>query len=126
MFFKAELHAISGTEPEEIPTPTEPEPELPQETGVSEETKKLVEERLQMYKTAVQKAKERNDSGKIRRYQRGLKTLEELNQSINSGHGINADDIPPVLPNSALVDPPPKPAGNFLFPKQLFTTKISE
>lgn len=74
------------------------------------DTTKLLEERLSMYKKAEQRAKSDNDSSRARRYNRGVKTLEQLLSSCRSGNEINPSDIPPVLPPSALGESAPKPA----------------
>ena len=66
-----------------------------------EETIKLLEERLTMYTTAEDKAKTENSTSKVRRYGRGVKTLQEMLSMTKSGRQIDTADIPPVLPPSA-------------------------
>lgn len=61
-----------------------------------------------MYKTAEAKAKSENESGKARRYNRGVKTLEQLLGSCRQGHEIDKSEIPPVLPQSAFSESAPK------------------
>ncbi|XP_044001069.1 coiled-coil and C2 domain-containing protein 1-like isoform X2 [Aphidius gifuensis] len=66
----------------------------------------IIEERITMYKAAENKAKADNEISKARRFTRGLKTLNELLKSVKAGNTINVDDIPPVLPHSALPKDP--------------------
>lgn len=66
----------------------------------------IIEERITMYKAAENKAKADNEISKSKRFTRGLKTLNELLKSVKAGNTINVDDIPPVLPRSALPKDP--------------------
>ncbi|XP_062413551.1 coiled-coil and C2 domain-containing protein 1B isoform X1 [Pungitius pungitius] len=56
-----------------------------------------LEERVLMYKTALQNAKAAGETSKVRRYDRGLKTLESMLASIKKGRPVNAADIPPPV-----------------------------
>lgn len=90
-----------------------PEDAMPSQTsasvGVRNETINLLTERLSMYRTAVQLAKSANEVSKEKRFARGVKTLEQLLNSANSGVAIESDEIPPVLPPSAITAQAPKP-----------------
>lgn len=66
----------------------------------------IIEERIIMYKAAENKAKADNEISKVKRFTRGLKTLNELLKNVKSGNTINVDDIPPILPRSALPKDP--------------------
>ncbi|XP_011311518.1 coiled-coil and C2 domain-containing protein 1-like isoform X2 [Fopius arisanus] len=66
------------------------------------ETTSLLEQRLQMYKSAEAKAKSQNDTSKARRYGRGVKTLQGLLRTALAGGAVDESDIPPALPPSAL------------------------
>lgn len=57
----------------------------------------MLKTRIQMYKLAEQNAKLINDSSKTRRFNRGLKTLENLLKQVQNGKTINMDDIPPEV-----------------------------
>ncbi|GIX70821.1 coiled-coil and C2 domain-containing protein 1-like [Caerostris extrusa] len=57
----------------------------------------MLQERLSMYNEAIRAAKLSGDSAKVRRYGRGVKTIEGLIKSANSGASINEEDIPPVV-----------------------------
>ncbi|KAK0181435.1 hypothetical protein PV327_003723 [Microctonus hyperodae] len=95
-----ELHSILGEEPEEMVEETQ----SPNNTSNGEnnmETIKLLEERLVMYNTAVEKANNANESSKARRYGRGIKTLEKMLNDAKSGKNVDTANIPP-----ALVQPP--------------------
>lgn len=61
-----------------------------------------------MYKVAEGRAKLENESGKARRYNRGVKTLEQLLAACRQGHEIDTSEIPPILPQSALAEASPK------------------
>uniref|UniRef100_A0A8C5S9F3 DM14 domain-containing protein n=1 Tax=Laticauda laticaudata TaxID=8630 RepID=A0A8C5S9F3_LATLA len=54
-------------------------------------------ERLAMYKVAVANAKQAGENSKMRRYERGLKTLENLLTSVRKGKKIDEDEIPPPV-----------------------------
>lgn len=56
-----------------------------------------IKSRLEMYKMAESNAKELNDMSRARRFNRGLKTLQDLLKQVNSGKTINIDDIPPEV-----------------------------
>ncbi|XP_062975430.1 coiled-coil and C2 domain-containing protein 1A [Elgaria multicarinata webbii] len=63
----------------------------------SSSTESILLERLAMYKAAVANAKLSGESSKVRRYERGLKTLENLLTSIRKGKKIDNDEIPPPV-----------------------------
>lgn len=57
----------------------------------------LLKERLQMYETAQQKAKIDSDSSKLRRIDRGIRTIQDLKRQVAAGKPISEDDIPPPI-----------------------------
>lgn len=73
-------------------------------TNSTDSIVKLLLERLAMYQTAEKKAKERNESGRARRFNRGIKSLQELLHNAQAGAAVNEADIPPELPPSAISD----------------------
>lgn len=77
-----------------------------------EETVKLLEERMTMYKTAEKKATDEENVSKARRFGRGIKSLKELLSSAKSGKQIDIASIPPVLPPSATSTVTENPTGN--------------
>ncbi|XP_008049474.1 coiled-coil and C2 domain-containing protein 1A, partial [Carlito syrichta] len=88
----AELNEVLG---EEQPAPEAPAPAAqpkPAAPRLGVETTLL--ERLALYQTAVESARQAGDSAKMRRYDRGLKTLENLLASVRKGNAIDEDDIP--------------------------------
>lgn len=118
---------LSGNEPvtEETEMPVTPEKEQTQsdksesaeakeEDNSTQELVKLLQERLVMYETAEQKARRENESGRARRYNRGVKTLKEMLASAQSGREVTEADIPPVLPSSAITESTAKNTGNVL------------
>ena len=54
-------------------------------------------ERLSLYKEAEAIAVSNNDSSRARRFNRGVKTLADLERRAVAGHPIREDDIPPVI-----------------------------
>uniref|UniRef100_A0A2I3SVX9 Coiled-coil and C2 domain-containing protein 1A n=1 Tax=Pan troglodytes TaxID=9598 RepID=A0A2I3SVX9_PANTR len=92
---QAELNEVLGEEqkPSETPPPVaQPKPEAPH-PGL--ET--TLQERLALYRTAIESARQAGDSAKMRRYDRGLKTLENLLASVRKGNAIDEADIPPPV-----------------------------
>ncbi|XP_015438520.1 PREDICTED: coiled-coil and C2 domain-containing protein 1-like [Dufourea novaeangliae] len=67
-------------------------------------TIRLLQERLRLYEMAERKAKQENEPGRARRFNRGIKTLKELLTDAQSGKPINEADIPPELSASAVAE----------------------
>ncbi|CAN0273316.1 unnamed protein product [Bubo scandiacus] len=110
----AELQEVLGVEGETgscedetiamEPSTAEPEneqPELqPQTTSlpaVTSELQQTIEKRIGSYRTAISNAKESGESAKIRRYERGLKTLETMLAAVKKGKKINEEEMPPPV-----------------------------
>ncbi|XP_054689172.1 coiled-coil and C2 domain-containing protein 1B [Grus americana] len=110
----AELQEVLGVEGETgscedeaiamEPSTDEPEneqPELqPQTTSlpaVTSELQQTIEKRIANYRTAISNAKESGESAKIRRYERGLKTLETMLAAVKKGKKINEGEMPPPV-----------------------------
>ncbi|NWZ84845.1 C2D1B protein, partial [Poecile atricapillus] len=91
------------------PSPAEPEDELPElqsQVGMSFmflpvllnlELQQTLEGRIADYRTAISNAKESGESAKIRRYERGLKTLETMLAAVKKGKKINEEEMPPPV-----------------------------
>ncbi|XP_034936610.1 coiled-coil and C2 domain-containing protein 1-like isoform X2 [Chelonus insularis] len=62
---------------------------------------KILEERLEVYTVAEQKAKNNNEMSKVRRFSRGVKTLQGMLRDAKAGRNVDSADIPPPLPPSA-------------------------
>uniref|UniRef100_UPI00398EFF26 coiled-coil and C2 domain-containing protein 1B isoform X2 n=1 Tax=Pristiophorus japonicus TaxID=55135 RepID=UPI00398EFF26 len=107
----AELKEVVGEEEEEsanssVPTdstpgpihqPTDSEPPssaVPVNAGGLQGT---LEERIQMYRVAISNAKETGETSKMRRYERGLKTLQTMLASAKKGKKIEEAEIPPPV-----------------------------
>ncbi|XP_007425917.1 coiled-coil and C2 domain-containing protein 1A [Python bivittatus] len=82
-----------GKAPDVVPAATEAH-DAPAASNASES---ILLERLAMYKAAVVNAKQAGESSKMRRYERGLKTLENLLTSVRKGKKIDEDEIPPPV-----------------------------
>ncbi|NWS64936.1 C2D1A protein, partial [Chunga burmeisteri] len=84
-------------------------PEVPAEPSGIEST---LAERAAMYRTAIANARQAGDSSKVRRYERGLKTLENMLASVKKGKKIDEEEIPPpVALGKAVSSPQPSPAS---------------
>ncbi|NP_001120385.1 coiled-coil and C2 domain-containing protein 1A [Xenopus tropicalis] len=115
----AELDEVLGDEVEEKPKVAAPPPQAaPSSERGMEGT---LTERLAMYKDALTNAKQGGESSKARRYERGVKTLEDLIRSVQKGKSVSPEDIPPPVavgktenapvtaPAAPLLDQPLKP-----------------
>lgn len=100
-----ELHGITGEEEEEEkaqPAPAaapveEAEPVQTFLPTTTVDTLSIIKQRIEMYKQAEANAKAAGESGKARRFARGLKTLQDLLKQSSAGKNINVDDIPPEV-----------------------------
>ncbi|KAE8300867.1 Coiled-coil and C2 domain-containing protein 1A [Larimichthys crocea] len=54
-------------------------------------------ERIDMYKTAISNAKAAGETSKVRRYDRGLKTLQSMLTSARKGKPVNEEEMPPPV-----------------------------
>ncbi|XP_043941898.1 coiled-coil and C2 domain-containing protein 1B [Protopterus annectens] len=127
----AELHDVVGEDDEEntelemevtemptvkeTPTNILPQPEPKHEKTVaavvSVELQQKVTERLEMYKTAISNAKEAGETSKVRRYERGLKTLESMITAVKKGRPINEEEIPPPVASGKSLTHDSQPEG---------------
>lgn len=103
----------SQSETPESPPPQQPEVKVPSAApGTLQHT---LEERIVMYKTALQNAKTAGETSKARRYERGLKNLESMLAAVKKGRSVDEAGIPPPVATgapSAAPRPavPPRPA----------------
>uniref|UniRef100_A0A8B9FRU3 Coiled-coil and C2 domain-containing protein 1B n=1 Tax=Amazona collaria TaxID=241587 RepID=A0A8B9FRU3_9PSIT len=65
--------------------------------AVTSELQQTIEKRLANYRTAIANARESGESAKIRRYERGLKTLETMLAAVKKGKKINEEEMPPPV-----------------------------
>ncbi|XP_053507285.1 coiled-coil and C2 domain-containing protein 1B [Ictalurus furcatus] len=70
-----------------------------------------LQERIVMYNTAITNAKAAGESGKARRYERGLKTLQSMLASVRKGGKINEAEIPPPVASGNRGDAVPPSAS---------------
>ncbi|XP_077991493.1 coiled-coil and C2 domain-containing protein 1-like [Glandiceps talaboti] len=78
------------------PTPS-PKPSPKPQEGANMELVTLLKDRKTMYEAAIDNAKSTGDSSKVRRYERGWKTIKDLEKSAKAGKPVNEDDIPPPV-----------------------------
>ncbi|XP_043263034.1 coiled-coil and C2 domain-containing protein 1-like isoform X2 [Colletes gigas] len=109
----SELRMITGEDSSEKVLPEKEENLLTKNADLSEAKEddlptenmiKLLQERLKLYQIAENKAKQENELGRARRFNRGIKTLKELLNDAQSGKTINEADIPPQLSPSATTE----------------------
>ncbi|NXG84253.1 C2D1B protein, partial [Stercorarius parasiticus] len=65
--------------------------------AVTSELQQTIEKRVADYRTAISNAKASGESAKIRRYERGLKTLETMLAAVKKGKKINEEEMPPPV-----------------------------
>ncbi|KAG7223791.1 hypothetical protein INR49_026474 [Caranx melampygus] len=106
----AELNDVLEDEEEGTPAPT-PLAETPAAPKVSITShpapaaapsgatglESLLLERIEMYKTAISNAKTAGETSKVRRYDRGLKTLQSMLTSVKKGKPVNEEEMPPPV-----------------------------
>ncbi|XP_073510454.1 coiled-coil and C2 domain-containing protein 1A [Phyllobates terribilis] len=90
----AELNEVLAEEEEEPKVTTLPSQVVLASAGSMEGT---VQERLAMYKEALSNAKQAGEGSKVRRYERGVKTLEDMLRTVKKGGSVAAEDIPPPV-----------------------------
>ncbi|NXC45214.1 C2D1B protein, partial [Penelope pileata] len=74
------------------------QPELQPQVGESFiELQQTIEKRIVNYRTAISNAKESGESAKVRRYERGLKTLETMLAAVKRGKKVNEEEMPPPV-----------------------------
>ncbi|KAM4750137.1 coiled-coil and C2 domain-containing protein 1A [Anableps anableps] len=104
----AELNEVleddEGDTPAPAPTPPAATPTVPKvnitspsaPSGASGLESRLLE-RVDMYQKAISNAKAAGETSKVRRYDRGLKTLQSMLMSVKKGKPINEEEIPPPV-----------------------------
>lgn len=68
-----------------------------------------IEERITMYQTALKNAKAAGEASKVRRLERGLKSLQSMLTAVKKGRSVNEADIPPPVATGASTPRPPPP-----------------
>ncbi|XP_057379948.1 coiled-coil and C2 domain-containing protein 1-like [Daphnia carinata] len=91
-----ELGELCGEEDD----PECPEIQTQAPTMNAEEIIKLLNERIEMYKVAESNASKMGDTTKARRFNRGVKSLNDMLKQTLSGKVISMEDIPPPLAES--------------------------
>lgn len=92
-----ELSEIAGVEIEEKTPSPEEEISAPIIPTSSVNIADVIKTRIEMYSLAEENSKLASDSGKARRFNRGLKTLKDFLKQANAGKPINIDDLPPEV-----------------------------
>ncbi|NXX92739.1 C2D1B protein, partial [Centropus bengalensis] len=65
--------------------------------AVTSELQQTIEKRITNYTAALSNAKELGEGAKIRRYERGLKTLESMLAAVKKGKKIDEEEMPPPV-----------------------------
>lgn len=111
----AELQEVLGGEDGGAPTPEPPRKAAPP-GGSGLEV--MLAARASLYRAAAGSAREAGDGARLRRYERGLKTLEALLAAVRQGQDIDEDQIPPpVALGGGTPKPPPASAAPPDLPK---------
>ncbi|KAL7852296.1 hypothetical protein SRHO_G00180810 [Serrasalmus rhombeus] len=104
----AELNDVLEDDEEEVITKPVPPPTSAQRSNVPPKStpttpsgpaglESRLQERFEMYQTAIDNAKAAGETSKVRRYDRGLKTLQSMLTSVKKGKPINEEEIPPPV-----------------------------
>ncbi|XP_043080563.1 coiled-coil and C2 domain-containing protein 1A [Puntigrus tetrazona] len=100
----AELNEVLEDDEEQVVRKPPPSPVPPQRSNAAPASQNAsaslearLQERLDMYQTAIANAKAAGETSKARRYDRGLKTLQSMLTSVKKGKPINEDEIPPPV-----------------------------
>ncbi|KAG7486497.1 coiled-coil and C2 domain-containing protein 1A [Solea senegalensis] len=106
----AELNDVLEDDEEQAPAPTLPSTSLaaPKVSITSHSAPPAVPsgatgmearllERIEMYKTAISNAKAAGETSKVRRYDRGYKTLQSMLTSVKKGKSVNEEEMPPPV-----------------------------
>ncbi|XP_014842116.1 PREDICTED: coiled-coil and C2 domain-containing protein 1A [Poecilia mexicana] len=114
----AELNEVLEDDEADTPAPARPAvtPTVPKVSvsspsapgGASGLESRLLE-RLDMYQKATANAKAAGETSKVRRYDRGLKTLQSMLTSVKKGKPINEEEIPPPVAIGAKSNAPAEP-----------------
>ncbi|XP_059201384.1 coiled-coil and C2 domain-containing protein 1B isoform X2 [Centropristis striata] len=112
----ATVSSTSSVTAESFQAETPESPETQQEVKVSSAApgslQHTLEERVIMYKTALQNAKAAGETSKARRYDRGVKTLQTMLAAVKKGRPVSEAEIPPPVATGASSHPavPHRPA----------------
>ncbi|XP_064904427.1 LOW QUALITY PROTEIN: coiled-coil and C2 domain-containing protein 1A, partial [Columba livia] len=99
----AELQEVLGDGDGDAPAPPGKAP--PEPLGVEP----ALLERADMYRAAIGNARQSGDAPRLRRLERGLKTLENMLVSVRKGKPINEEEIPPPVALGKGGTPPQPP-----------------
>ncbi|XP_027877233.1 coiled-coil and C2 domain-containing protein 1B [Xiphophorus couchianus] len=91
--------SAESSQVETVEPPTAPEVKVSKAAPGS--LQHTLEERAEMYKTAIKNAKSAGETSKARRYDRGLKTLESMIAAVEKGNPVNESEIPPPVATGA-------------------------
>ncbi|XP_006928548.2 coiled-coil and C2 domain-containing protein 1A isoform X1 [Felis catus] len=91
----AELNVVLGEEQKSLES--HPPVAQPKAAAPSPGVEATLQERLVLYQRAIESARQAGGGAKMRRYDRGLKTLENLLASVRKGNAIDEGDIPPPV-----------------------------
>jgi len=102
------LAELDGLDDAEAPAPVEVAP-LQQPVYAGESLLSIIQSRMSLYREAIDIAKFNGDNSKVRRFDRGLKTLVAQERAVRSGQAVNEDDIPPQISVGKRKEPEPEP-----------------
>ncbi|CAL9689597.1 unnamed protein product [Knipowitschia caucasica] len=104
--------AVSCTAPPAAPaSPMAPAPPAaPASSAAPGSLQHTLEERLCMYQTALRNATAAGDASKVRRLQRGIKSIQSMLTAVKKGRPVNEAEIPPPVATGAPRPAPPAPS----------------
>uniref|UniRef100_A0A672YHL1 Coiled-coil and C2 domain-containing protein 1B n=1 Tax=Sphaeramia orbicularis TaxID=375764 RepID=A0A672YHL1_9TELE len=94
---QAELNEVLEDDEGQTSAPSPPAMTPPAAPSGASGLEAQLAERIEMYKTAISNAKAAGETSKVRRYDRGLKTLQSMLISVRKGKPINEEEIPPPV-----------------------------
>ena len=89
----------SGTKAGPVAAKPSPSPRgsLTPEVAQGDGPLQTISERTALYRQALAEAESAGDGSKVRRYKRGLETLEEMMKSVKAKRAVNLEELPPVV-----------------------------
>ncbi|XP_059408981.1 coiled-coil and C2 domain-containing protein 1A-like [Carassius carassius] len=101
----AELNEVLEDDEEQVirkpplsPVPPQRSNAAPASQNAPASLEARLQERLDMYQTAITNATAARETNKAQRYDRGLKTLQSMLATVKKGKSIDEDEIPPPVP----------------------------
>ncbi|XP_062843686.1 coiled-coil and C2 domain-containing protein 1B isoform X2 [Trichomycterus rosablanca] len=112
----AEKTRLSQPEPQVAKTQMQTAAPAEAEASVGGSVEHTLQERIDLYRTAITNATAAGEPAKARRYDRGLKTLQSMLATVRKGGKINEAEIPPPVASGTRTEAPRPPASTAAAP----------